>query len=227
MPRAANVVAGGSSQRMGFDKSLAALGGQPLFLHSIRRFAAVDRLSALVLVGSKRNLERMKEICHEQGFESVQVVVGGAERVHSVLAGIEALPRRECLVAVHDAARPLIRPETIEAAYQLAERFGGAACAEPLTDTLIRANGELRVSENVPRENLWRMQTPQVFPAAVLYNALQEALAKGFLPTDETSAMLMAGYRAHILATPEWNPKITYPTDFQLAEIYLSIHNKK
>jgi 2-C-methyl-D-erythritol 4-phosphate cytidylyltransferase len=151
-----------------------------------------------------------------------EVVPGGRERVHSVLAGVASFsdPAPD-FVAVHDGARPLITPEAISACYRAAVEAGAAVCAEPVTDTLHRTDSAGFVRETVSRENLWRMQTPQIVQTALLEALLLEARETDAPVTDEISLLLRAGRKARVIENPGWNLKVTYPRDLQLAEMLL------
>ncbi len=206
---------------MGFDKLTAPLLGQPLVAHSLAAFEACAEVDAIVLVCSGERMAEFEKIAAP--FAKVrEVVPGGRERVDSVLAGVAAFDGLNPVhLAVHDGARPLITPQAISACYQAAVEFGAAVSAEPVTDTLHRTDAAGFALETVSRENLWRMQTPQILETEVLKGLLREARAEGTSVTDEISLLLRAGQRAKVVENPDWNFKVTYPRDLALAEILL------
>ena len=131
------IVAAGSSQRMGFDKLFALLGDKPVVAHAIDAFEQTASVDEIVLVGAQRTIRELQDIVRNQGFAKVRkVIAGGERRQDSVRAGL-AETRAE-FVAVHDAARPLVRPKQIEQVFEVARQCGAAALAEPVKDTLKR-----------------------------------------------------------------------------------------
>jgi 2-C-methyl-D-erythritol 4-phosphate cytidylyltransferase len=150
------------------------------------------------------------------------VVAGGLERVDSVLAGVSALDDlAPAYVAVHDGARPLITPSAISTCFTAAREIGAAVSAEPVTDTLHRTDSAGLARETVSRENLWRMQTPQIVETGLLKALLLGARTSGEAATDEISLLLRAGREARVVENPDWNFKVTYPRDLALAELLL------
>jgi len=220
------VVAAGSSRRMGFDKLTASLLGRPLITHALEAFQRCGDVDAIVLVCGSERVEEFTKLAAD--FPKVnKVVPGGRERVDSVLRGLEAFASPEPIfVAVHDGARPLITPEAISMCYKQAVEFGAAVCAEPETDTLHRVDGDLCTVENVPRKNLWRMQTPQITEFSLLLSLIREMQEGGNLVTDEISVLMRSGGKARVVETPDWNFKVTYPRDLQLAETVLKARMK-
>jgi len=108
---AAIIVAAGQSRRMGFDKLFALLDGQPVVAHSISIFEKTDCVSDIILVGRKGHLRELKEVVRKNRFRKVsRIIAGGARRQDSVRLGLEQLSVKVKYVAVHDAARPLVRP---------------------------------------------------------------------------------------------------------------------
>jgi 2-C-methyl-D-erythritol 4-phosphate cytidylyltransferase len=216
---AAIVVAAGASRRMGFDKISAPLGGRPLIAHSLSAFNDCADIDHIVLVCAGDRIEEFESFAAE--FSKVRTVVaGGKERVESVLAGTAAFVEpRPIFIAVHDGARPLITPEIVSACYQAAREFGASVTAEPVTDTLHRVNNQLLTVETVSRKNLWRMQTPQILELAVLESLLEDVRDSGGTITDEISLLIRSGGKARVVENPDWNIKVTYPRDLELAQM--------
>lgn len=126
------------------------------------------------------------------------------------------------MVAVHDGARPLVTPVAIGRCLAAARECGAAALAHRITDTLKRATEQGRVTESVSRDQLWAMETPQVFDLARLRSAYDRVMESGRLVTDEVSAMRESGEEVMLVENDSPNPKITYPADLLLAEALLA-----
>jgi 2-C-methyl-D-erythritol 4-phosphate cytidylyltransferase len=217
------IVAGGSSQRMGFDKTFASIGDKPVIAHSIAAFEAADLVSEIIVVGRAAKLSALEEIVVVGRFRKVKrIIAGGARRQDSVVCGLNALDGTAEFVAVHDAARPLVRPELIERVYQLARERGGAAAAAPVTDTLKRADELHRVTGGVERAGLFGVQTPQIFRRDLLEEAYRAVAAAGAEITDDISAVELVQGEVILLPNDQPNFKITYPADLPMAEFLLT-----
>jgi 2-C-methyl-D-erythritol 4-phosphate cytidylyltransferase len=213
------IVAGGSSRRMGFDKTFALLGGQPVLARSIAAFEAADCVGDIIVVGREERLDEFRDTVAAGRFSKVrQIIAGGEQRQHSVAAGLRQLSSRTDFVAVHDAARPLIRPVQIERVLHAAEENGAACIAAPITDTLKRASAEGFVTGSVDREQLYAMQTPQIFARELLERAYAQVAAEGLAITDEVSAVERLGAPVVLVPNDDYNFKITFPADLALAE---------
>jgi 2-C-methyl-D-erythritol 4-phosphate cytidylyltransferase len=213
------LVAAGASQRMGFDKLMAPLCGRPVVAHSIERFERCKAVDEVILVIRPERAPEFEGIIRDYNFRKVsQVVSGGNERHISVWNGMAALSVTSVLVAVHDAARPLVSPELIGDAFGMALKYGAVSLAAPVVETLKRAGADLEVHESVDRTHLWGMQTPQVFRLDWLREAYQRVIGSGRSVTDEVSALQEAGFPVRLISNPNWNVKITFPRDLELAE---------
>ena len=204
---------------MGFDKLLAPLGGRPLVVHSVQRFESCEAISEIVLVVNALRQLEIEPLIRGYGFRKVsQIVPGGTERYLSVWEGLKHLSREARIVAVHDAARPLVTSSAIATAVAGAKEYGAVSLAAPVVDTLKRADDSGAVSGNIDRTGLWAMQTPQVFRRDWLNAAYEVIVAGGDAVSDEVSAVQAAGFPVRLLANSNWNIKITYPQDLDLAE---------
>jgi 2-C-methyl-D-erythritol 4-phosphate cytidylyltransferase len=146
-----------------------------------------------------------------------EAVAGGAERQDSMRAGLAALPADIEWVAVHDAARPLGRSEDVGRVLAEAARSGAALLAVPVRDTLKRVHAGT-VAATLERAETWAAQTPQVFRASLLREALAKAAADGFLGTDDAQLVERLGVPVAIVEGDVRNLKITWPEDLELAE---------
>ncbi len=151
--------------------------------------------------------------------------VGGDTRAETVCNGLRDLnPSAEQWVVVHDAARPGLPAEALARLLDtcLAQNQGGLL-ALPIPDTVKKATGETlsRVEQTVPRDHLWLAQTPQMYKATELLQALEQAEQQQWLVTDESSAMEQAGYPSLLILGAPQNFKVTWPGDFQTLEKWL------
>ena len=215
------IVAAGSSERMGFDKLFALVSGKPIIAHTIAAFERTDCVDEIILVGRADGLgELQKIIGHPTKVK--QVIEGGAERSDSVRAGLDHLNPKSDFVAVHDAARPMITPEKITRVFEVCRTSDGAASlAEPINDTLKRADVDLAVKESVDRKGIYGMQTPQVFERKLLEEAYRLVAKKNLVVTDEVSAVELLGRKVVLVPNHDFNFKITYPRDLPMAEFVL------
>jgi 2-C-methyl-D-erythritol 4-phosphate cytidylyltransferase len=217
------IVAGGSSQRMGFDKLFALLGEKPVIAHTIEAFERAGCVDEIILIGHADRLAEFEKLVGASGATKVRrIAPGGAHRQDSVRAGLDQINHAADYVAVHDAARPLITPEHIEKVFEACRQHGAAALAEPVTDTLKRAGENRFVSGSVNREGLYAMQTPQIFSRDLLLKAYEAVTAEELSITDEVSAVELLGARVLLVPHDEFNLKITYPRDLLLAQSYLT-----
>jgi 2-C-methyl-D-erythritol 4-phosphate cytidylyltransferase len=215
------IVAAGSSERMGFDKLFALVSGKPIIAHTIAAFERTSCVEEIILVGRADGLGELHKIIGEP-TKVKQIVAGGAERSDSVRAGLDHLNLKSDFVAVHDAARPMITPEKITRVFDVCRTTGGAAAlAEPINDTLKRADLDLAVKESVDRNGVYAMQTPQVFARKLLEEAYRLVAKKNVSVTDEVSAVELLGCKVVLVPNHDFNFKITYPRDLPLAEFVL------
>ncbi len=213
------IVAAGGSRRMGFNKLLASLAGAPVLHRTLGEFQACDDIAEIVLVAGEEVRAAVEQWQTEGHLTKLRAIVpGGTERHFSVWAGLQAISAETTLVAVHDGARPLIRPEQISRCIAQASATGAATCARPMSETLKRADAAGSITETIDRDGVWVMETPQVFNRALLVKAYEAVLAAGALVTDEVSAVQMLGQAVQVVDDPWPNPKITFPADLTLAE---------
>jgi 2-C-methyl-D-erythritol 4-phosphate cytidylyltransferase len=218
------IVAAGSSQRMGFDKLLSLIGGRPVVAHSIDRFELCREIDEVILVVRSDRRPEFQKVVDASGFTKViDLVDGGSERHLSVWNGISRLSKSCQIVAVHDAARPLVSSELISRSVALARDCGAVSLAAPIVETLKRADPDQNVTQSVDRSGLWAMQTPQVFRFAWLLDAYKRIVDSGRSVTDEVSAVQEAGYQVRLLQNTDWNIKITFPKDLELAEKMMNL----
>ena len=223
------IVAAGSSRRMGFDKLFAPLAGQPVLWHSIKAFTDCKEVDEILIVTKEDGMDEVEALVAAEKLHKVtKVISGGAERHISVWNGLQAVNSRgSAFVAIHDGARPLTTPKLIKACLDLAELHGAACCASQIPDTMKRASVEQMVTESVERTGLWAMQTPQIFSSGLILQAYAALMANHEMVTDEVSAVQKLGKKIALLKNDDWNFKITFPHDLELAEHVLKLRAKK
>ena len=216
------IVAGGSSRRMGFDKTFAMLGARPVVAHSIAAFEASGAVGEIIVVGREDRLAELGETVAHNRFQKVRHIVhGGEHRQDSVRQGLRHVSRNCMFVAVHDAARPLVQPAQIERVFEAAQAHGAASLAARVTDTLKRATEDRIVCGSVDREHLYAMQTPQIFARELLLDAYNTVASENLSITDEVSAVENIGRPVVLVPNDDFNFKITFPADLVLAEMVL------
>jgi 2-C-methyl-D-erythritol 4-phosphate cytidylyltransferase len=207
-------------------KQFLELDGVPILIHSLRAFAAVERVAAIYVAVRKPEVERVQAQIAEFGAgDRVHVVEGGDNRQESVANALAALPAQDDdIVLVHDAVRPLIDAATIDRTIDAVAEHGAAIVGLPAVDTIKQvertAHGAL-ITSTIPREFVVLAQTPQGFRYGLLQRAFAEATADGFVGTDEASVAERAGLPVAVVHGSQVNLKITQPGDLELAEFYL------
>jgi len=219
------IVAAGSSRRMGFDKLFAPLAGKPVVWHSLKAFSDCTEVDEIVVVAKADRVAEFRELAESERLPKVEkIIAGGSERHLSVWKGLKAVEARQSeFVAIHDGARPLTTPQLIRNCLIMAQQHGAACCASPIPDTVKRASIELMVQESVERTGLWAMQTPQVFSSGLILEAYAQLMSKHEMVTDEVSAVQKLGKKIALLKNENWNFKITFPHDLELAEHVLAL----
>ena len=208
MSYAAIIVASGSSRRMGFDKLAAEFDGKPVLWHSVRAFSSLAEVSQVIVVTPPERFAWLDDL----GGKLTRVD-GGTERSDSVAAGLAALNDDITHVAIHDGARPLVSPASIRATFAAAENTGAAALARRVTETLKRATPAGVTTGSVSRDDLWIMETPQIFSKDLIRQAYQNVGQGDAQITDEVSALQLLGKGTTLVENPSANPKITIQAD--------------
>ncbi len=212
---AAIIVAAGSSRRMGFDKLAAEIRGVSVLRRSVDAFMAAAGISRVIVVAPEDRFLAL-------GSDFPKPLLradGGKERQNSVENGLALV--MEDLVAVHDGARPLVRPDAITACIAAASEFSAASLAREVTETIKRADPEGYARASVSRDLLWFMETPQIFRTDLLREAYAEVSKRELVVTDEVSALEAIGVPVKLVISPAPNLKITVPADIELAEALL------
>ena len=216
--------AAGAGRRMKADRNkvLLELSGVPILLRTLRRFSAVPAVAELIVVVAKDEIAFVEGMLEKaQGLKPWRVVQGGAERQYSIANGMAHLAADADIVLVHDAARPLIRRETIEELIRVVRAEGAGIVAVPEKNTIKIAAEDGTVAATPPRQTLWQVQTPQGFRKEILIEANRRAEADGFLGTDDASLVERIGVPVRIVHGEYSNIKVTTPEDMVVAEAIL------
>ena len=223
------IPAAGIGKRMQSEipKQYLPLAGTTVIQNTITRLLSSDKVIGLAIA-----LRQDDQYWPNISIASDKPVIraeGGAERCDSVLSALQALAEQDGFdidndwVLVHDAVRPCVRLDDIDALVEQATSSeAGGLLALPVRDTMKRAGEGQTVQATVDREALWHALTPQLFPYRALREALIKAMQEGVMVTDESSAMEFAGYAPKLVEGHEHNIKITRPNDLGLAELFLA-----
>ncbi len=211
------------------SKQFTELGGTPILIHTLRKFAAVEAVSEIWVALRENEIETFRERLGKEAPDvlkkKVELVVGGEHRQQSVehaLSAVQAAP--DDLVLVHDAVRPLVSAEVIEEVIDAAKKYGAAIAGLPAVDTVKqveRTSEGAIIKATIPRASVVLAQTPQGFRYDVIKKAFDEATADGFMGTDEASLAERSGHEVAVVMGSAKNIKITTPGDMELAEFYL------
>lgn len=213
------LVAAGESRRMGgLDKITALLRGKPLLFYSLRVFEECPGVGQVVLVVSPKNMEWARSWIAEGSWRKVRAICpGGLRRQDSVREGLRHLsPCR--WVVIHDAARPCLEPELISKGLEAARETGCAVAAVQVKDTIKEVGADLSVVATLPRDQLWAVQTPQVFQWEMIQEAHQRVQED---VTDDAAMVERLGYRVKVFLGSYTNLKVTTPEDLLLADAFL------
>ncbi|MCX7918154.1 MAG: 2-C-methyl-D-erythritol 4-phosphate cytidylyltransferase [bacterium] len=232
MKTAAIVVAAGASTRFGrkTKKQFSLLAGKPLVVYPLRvlnHSRYINRIILVVPAGQINLVER--QILQKERFDKItDIIAGGEERTDSVWNALRLLhesqlPNRNLeLVLIHDGVRPFITEKMIRDTIQIARRTGAACIATKITDTVKLADANLIIQKTIPRDNLWCVQTPQVFKFTLLFEAYQDARNKNRKSTDDAGILEYRGIPVTLVPGPVTNIKITTQQDMVLAETILT-----
>ena len=222
------VPAAGTGTRLGdaLPKQYLDVAGRPLIFHALDALSKISRIDDVMVVLSPVDNHWQNYQVHWTlfGAKVSTLMVGGISRGETITNGLNAAATRLGInandwVMVHDAARPCIRPELIEQFIDELENDPvGGLLALPLNDTIKYDDGNLRVEKTIPRERLWRAQTPQMFR----FGLLRQALARCPQATDEAQAIESLGHQPKLVMGDSANLKVTYAPDLKLARMLLT-----
>lgn len=217
------------------SKQFSDLGGTPILIHTLRRFAAVEAVSEIWIALRENELagfrNRLESAAKDVLQKKIELVIGGEHRQQSVASALNAVAvTPDDIILVHDAVRPLVSGEIIQEVIEAARKYGAAIAGLPAVDTVKQvertAEGAL-IKATIPRAGVVLAQTPQGFRYGVIKRAFDEASADGFLGTDEASLVERSGHNVAVVMGSPRNMKITTPADMELAEFYLKTADRR
>ena len=214
------IVAGGSGTRTGSGelKQFRWVAGKPMLLHSVQLFQQRADVCMVVAVIPKHYAGDPPPWIFQSDLSRLLIGVGGSDRGRSVRSGLDDLPPEARIVVIHDAARPLVLDQTIDAVIAAARNGTGAIAALPQVDTLKRVGEDGRIIETVDRTGLWRAQTPQAFPRDMIDEVTRRANREGLSGTDDAALCEHYGHPVVVIPGSERAMKITTEADFARAE---------
>lgn len=205
----------------GVNKQLIDLAGRSVVEHSLKVLLEVPVAGIVLVVPPGEEQKFWDQLKHLLKDQNIQIIAGGANRRDSVRQGLLALPAGVEMVIVHDGARPLARRGHIQDAVREAGKWGAATLAVPVKDTVKLADSGGLVKETLPREELWQVQTPQVFKLPLLLEAHRRAAGDGFIGTDDAFLVERLGKPVKLVRGDYSNIKITTPEDLIIAKALL------
>jgi 2-C-methyl-D-erythritol 4-phosphate cytidylyltransferase len=218
------IAAAGQGKRMarGINKAFIPLNNRPLLAYTLEAFETCSCIDAIIIVVGAEDMQQMQSIINTYGYRKIQdVVTGGAERQHSIANALKKIAADTEIVLIHDGARPLITPKTIEEVLLAARETGAAIAAVPVKDTIKIANQAGFVVETPDLANLWAVQTPQGFRLDILEQAYRQATEEGVLATDDAGLVERIGVKIKLIMGDYHNLKITTSEDLIVAETIL------
>ncbi len=216
------IACAGSFTRMnGVNKQFAELDGIPVAVRSMLAFEGVDEVTEIIVSAREQDIQEFEKLAEMYGVTKFKCAVkGGNTRQQSVFAAFAVTDKATRYIAVHDGARPLVKPEHIKKCIKDASVFGGAALGVPVKDTIKEAEGGLIV-DTPNRSRLYAVQTPQIFRRDVYVKGINFANDHGLEFTDDCQLAEAVGIKVCLTASDYSNIKITTPEDLTVAEVLL------
>jgi 2-C-methyl-D-erythritol 4-phosphate cytidylyltransferase len=210
------IVGAGSSQRMGRDKVFISLAGKPLLAWSVDFCQSCKLVDQIAIVLNEIKLDLGRKLAAERGWSKVlEICAGGRRRQDSVRQGLNEL--EDCdWVVIHDSARPFLTTDLIRDGLEAAQTTGAAVAAVPIKDTVKLCSSDMVVSKTLNRQELWAVQTPQVFRFDIIAEAHEQIKED---VTDDASMVEHLGRKVKLYMGSYNNIKITTPEDLALAEL--------
>ncbi|MBE0425054.1 MAG: 2-C-methyl-D-erythritol 4-phosphate cytidylyltransferase [Nitrospirae bacterium] len=244
------IPAAGLGKRFGpvINKPFQELGGKPLVVWSMQALDETDDIVEIIPVLKEEDVEYGEKIFRDYGISKVRrIAIGGRERQDSVYNGLKFIEDKNCLVLIHDGARPLIEKGLIEKVIKVIKElvitplppfikgveggvkrgggevrsYDGAILGVPLKDTIKELENGI-ITKTLKRNSLWAIQTPQVFPYTTIFSAYDKAMRENFYSTDDAALAERYGGKIKVIMGSYRNIKITTPEDMDLAEFLVS-----
>ena len=215
------IVAAGQSRRMGGDtsKQFILIDGVPVIVRTLKAFEIAERIREVVIAARQEDIPQMYALIQDYEITKVkQIITGGETRQESVFRAIAQVDENADFLAIHDGARPLIRPQEIDLAVSAAVEHGAAALGVPVKDTVKQVDADGKIVDTPERSTLWAVQTPQVFSRALYLRAAEQAGEAAAQLTDDCQLIERTGAPVYLVRGAYANLKITTPQDVFAAE---------
>ncbi|OGH96783.1 MAG: 2-C-methyl-D-erythritol 4-phosphate cytidylyltransferase [Candidatus Melainabacteria bacterium GWF2_32_7] len=222
MKISAIIPAAGSGTRFGSNKNklLENINGMPVIIHTLQTISSIDAIDEIIVCTSDNIIDEIKNLVSKYNISKVkQVILGGVTRQESVFKGLKTLNNPD-IVIIHDGARPLITRDIVENSIKTATEKGAAIVAVPTKDTIKRVNKENRIIETLNREELWNIQTPQVFNYKDILEAHIKFQGQNF--TDDSALIEALGMPSFTVMGSYKNIKVTTQEDIKIAEVFIT-----
>ena len=221
-PTSAILVCAGNASRMGgINKILMPLGDSTVVGHSMLAFEQSPDIIEIIVVTKEEYFPSVRQAAETLGISKLtHVTTGGSTRQQSVMQGLRLVSKDSQYIAIHDGARPLVRPEHIAKVIRDASVFGGATLGVPVKDTIKVVDDGL-ITDTPHRPSLWITQTPQVFRKRLYFEAVDFAAEHGLDFTDDCQLVEAIGGKVYMTEGSYTNIKITTPEDRAIAEVLL------
>jgi 2-C-methyl-D-erythritol 4-phosphate cytidylyltransferase len=220
------IVAAGKGTRMGpgIDKLFLEVAGRPIIAHTWAAFDSAPDVNHIVLVIRPDLQAEFDKLAKQYGYKKpFTYAAGGAERQNSVWNGIASVPPQTEIIAIQDGARPCTTHKIISDCIAAAREVGASVAAQRVTDTLKEVGENNLIGRHLDRSKVWAVQTPQVFRNEVIKRALEEALKRNIVITDDTAACEFIGQPVKLVESATPNPKATSPADLPYLEVLLKV----
>lgn len=201
-------------------KPFVRLKDKPIFIYTLEAIEQCALIDSIIVVAQPECVEDVKDFIEEYHLRKVSAVVaGGKERTDSVFNGLAMLEDDTKIVVIHDGARPFITQEVLECSIATCQQERAVIVGVPVKPTIKRVNSDYIVEETLPRDQLWEIQTPQVFEREVIVEAYKSK--NTFTVTDDASLVEHMGIHVKIINGDYRNIKITTPEDLVIAKAFL------
>lgn len=203
-------------------KPYLELSGKTILEHTIRSFLPLTGLQQILIATSEVYLKKTENILRRvlPNDMAVHCLIGGKERQDSIYNALGEVSDVD-LVIIHDAVRPFVKLDHIQACCRVASEKDGAVLGVPAKDTIKRVDGQQMIVETPSRKFLWQTQTPQVFRKDLILQAYKKAIEDNFIGTDDASLVERLDKKVQMVEGDQSNFKITYPLDLKLAQLLI------
>ena len=219
------LVGAGLGLRMGgpVKKPFLLLHNKPIFLHTVERFSGIDPVREIIFVTGNAEIQTLREQWQDTlaAHKVKKIVPGGKRRQDSVYQGLCNVDPDMEIVLIHDAVRPLVKQEHVNAVINKVKETGAAILAAPMKATVKEVDNNLLIRRTIPRSSLWMAQTPQGFQRKLIVSVFDQFKNTDTEFTDDAQMVEQAGHSVYIVQGTDENIKITTPEDVRLAEALL------